>query len=225
MLRILIPFFPNASIFFSDGVIIVSIISVIYGSIIAIMQEDIKKMIAYSSVAHMGFVTAGIFSLNQIGISASVFQMFSHGIVSSALFLCIGVLYERLHSRNFKDFGGITKKMPSFAIVLMVFTMSSAGLPATSGFIGEFMTIVSVYQKSFYFSLAIAFSVIFGALYMLYMYKKTMFGKASNPEIAHLKDLTKYEKFSLYSLSIITIGTGVYPNSILKFVPNLGLIF
>ena len=225
MLRFLLPMFPNASIFFSDFVIILSIIGVIYGSFIAIMQEDIKKMIAYSSIAHMGFVTAGIFSLNQNGISAAVFQMFSHGLVSGALFLSIGVLYERLHTREFAKFGGIAKKMPHFAIVLMVFTMASAGLPMTSGFVGEFMTIVAIYKISFYYALLIGLSIIFGALYMLYMYKNTMFGTAKNPEIATLSDITTSEKFSLYSLALLILVFGISPNLILQMVPKMAILF
>ena len=220
MLRFLIPMLPNASLFFSDFVIILSIISVLYGSLIAIMQEDIKKMIAYSSVAHMGFVTAGIFALNQNGASAGIFQMFSHGLVSGALFLSIGVLYERLHTREFVKFGGIAKKMPHFAIVLMVFTMASAGLPTTSGFVGEFMAILSVFKVSKIYAFLITLSVIFGALYMLYMYKNTMFGISKNSEIESILDLTIIEKISLYFLAILIIIFGMFPSLILRFVPN-----
>jgi len=218
MIRFLLPMFPSASLYFSDFVIYLSIVAIIYGSIIAIMQEDIKKMIAYSSVAHMGFVTAAIFSLTQTGITASIFQMFSHGIVSGALFLCIGVLYERFHTREFKNFGGLAAKMPNFAILLMIFTMSSAGLPMTSGFVGEFMTIVAVYSKSIFYSFGVGLSVIFGAVYMLYMYKKTMFGKL-NTQHSIINDLTKTEIISLSSLAIITIVSGIYPTIITKFVP------
>lgn len=218
MIRFLLPFFPSASLFFSDLVIILSVIAIIYGAIIAIMQEDIKKMIAYSSISHMGFVTAGIFSLTSNGITGAIFQMFSHGLISSGLFLSIGVLYERLHTRNFKDFGGIAKKMPKFAICLMVLTMSSAGLPATSGFIGEFITIISLYGKSFYYSLGTAFSVIFGALYILYMYKNTMFGIPNNTEINLLKDINKEEMFSLYSICFLVIIFGIYPNLIIQLI-------
>jgi NADH-quinone oxidoreductase subunit M len=221
MLRFLLPMFPNASVYFADFVIILSIIAVIYASLIAIMQEDIKKMIAYSSIAHMGFVTSAIFALNQNGVSASIFQMFSHGLVSGALFLCIGVLYERFHTREFKNFGGLASKMPNFAIVLMVFTMASAGLPTTSGFVGEFLTIVAVYQNSFYYSLLIGLSVIFGALYMLYMYKKTMFGKSNPKTFNTATDLNLVEIFSLGSLAILVIICGIYPSLIFAFIPNL----
>ena len=217
MIRFLLPMFPAASIYFSDFVIWLSIIAVIYGSFIAIKQPDIKKMIAYSSVAHMGFVTAGIFSLNQNGISAAIFQMFSHGLVSGALFLCIGVLYDRLHTREFSKFGGIAKRMPNFAILLMVFTMASAGLPATSGFVGEFMVILAVYKVSIYYAFLVALSVIFGALYMLYMYKNTMFGVAKNPEVSQLEDLKASELFSLSSLALMVIAFGIYPSFILQF--------
>jgi NADH-quinone oxidoreductase subunit M len=219
MIRFLLPMFPNASFFFSDFVIIISITAIIYGSLIAIMQEDIKKMIAYSSIAHMGFVTAAIFSLNQDGISAAIFQMFSHGLVSGALFLCIGVLYERFHTREFKNFGGLARKMPNFAILLMIFTMASAGLPTTSGFIGEFLTIIALYDASFYYALFAGFSVIFGALYMLYMYKKTMLGQGREDVTA--VDLTYSEIFSLGLLAILVLLTGIYPKIIFKFVPIL----
>jgi NADH-quinone oxidoreductase subunit M len=219
MIRFLLPMLPNASIYFADFVIWLSIAAVLYGSFIAIKQEDIKKMIAYSSVAHMGFVTAAIFSLNKNGLSAAIFQMFSHGLVSGALFLSIGVLYERLHTREFKNFGGIASKMPNFAMLLMVFTMASAGLPGTSGFVGEFLTIIATYKISIYYAGLIALSVIFGALYMLYMYKNTMFGVATNPEVAGLKDLSITELFSLGTLSILIIIFGVYPTVIFKFIP------
>jgi NADH-quinone oxidoreductase subunit M len=221
MIRFLLPMFPNASIYFADFVIILSIVGIIYGSLVAIMQEDIKKMIAYSSVAHMGFVTAGIFALNQDGISASIFQIFSHGVISGALFLCIGVLYERFHTRDFKNFGGLAKKMPNFAILLMIFTMASAGLPMTSGFVGEFLTIVAVYGTSILYSLLIGVSVIFGALYMLLMYKKTMFGEGMEATLKDAVDLTKTELLSLSVLAILTIVCGIYPDAIFRFVPIL----
>jgi NADH-quinone oxidoreductase subunit M len=169
----------------------------------------------------MGFVTSAIFALNQNGVSASIFQMFSHGLVSGALFLCIGVLYERFHTRKFKNFGGLASKMPNFAILLMVFTMASAGLPATSGFVGEFLTIVSVYKKSFYYSLLIGLSVIFGALYMLYMYKKTMFGEGKQKILEIATDLNLKELFSLGILALLVIICGVYPAVIFKFIPVL----
>ncbi len=221
MIRFLLPMLPNASVFFADFVIILSIIAVLYGSLIAIMQEDIKKMIAYSSIAHMGFVTVAIFSMNQNGVVAGIFQMISHGFVSGALFLCIGVLYERLHTREFKNFGGIAKKMPNFAIVLMIFTMASAGLPATSGFVGEFLTIVAIYSKSFLYAFLVGLSVIFGALYMLYMYKKTMFGVGNEKTLSSLQDLTISEKISLFTLAILVLITGIYPTAVFKFIPVL----
>lgn len=221
MIRFLLPFFPNASVYFSDFIIILSIVGILYGSFIAIMQEDIKKMIAYSSVAHMGFVTAGIFSLTKEGISGAIFQMFSHGLISAALFLSIGVLYERLHTREFKQFGGIAKKMPNFAIMLMMFTMASAGLPGTTGFVGEFMVILGIYNKSFYYASLSGLSMIFGALYMLYMYKKTMFGKIINPAVQSIKDITLSEKISLYSLVLMVISFGIYPSLVLRIIPKI----
>lgn len=218
MIRFLLPFFPNASLFFSDYVIILSLVAIVYASLIAIMQKDIKKMIAYSSIAHMGFVTAGIFTLTQNGITAGMFQMLSHGLVSGGLFLSIGVLYERLHTREFADFGGIARKMPNFAVALMVLTMASAGLPTTSGFVGEFMAILSLYSRSFYYALIAGLSIIFGALYMLYMYKNTMFGKIQNKNVEALQDIKPSEAFNLYSIAILVIFFGVFPSLILKLI-------
>lgn len=219
MIKFLLPMLPEATLYFQKFVIYLSIVSVLYGSFVAINQQDIKKMIAYSSIAHMGFVTAGIFSLNQNGFTAGIFQMISHGLVSGGLFLCIGVLYERLHTREFANFGGIAKKMPNFAIALMILTMASAGLPTTSGFVGEFLTIIAVYQNSVYYSILIGLSVIFGALYMLYMYKKTMFGVSTNPEISTLQDLNKSENIYLFAISFLVILLGIYPTAIIKFLP------
>lgn len=219
MMAILLPFFPRACLYFQDFVIILSIVAIIYTSIVALVQEDIKKMIAYSSIAHMGYVTVAMFTFTQNGHSSAVFQMISHGIVSGALFLSIGVIYERLHTRNFKDFGGIAIQMPVFAFMLMVLTMSSVGLPATSGFVGEIMAILAVFNVSTVYGILTATGMVFGACYMLLMYKKTMFGEVINPEIYNMGDVSKTERITIGSLVVLTIFFGIYPKAILNIIP------
>lgn len=223
MIAILLPLFPNASKYFQDLVIILSIIAIIYASIVAFGQEDIKKMIAYSSIAHMGYVTIALFTFTQNGHSAAIFQMISHGIVSGALFLCIGVLYERLHTREFKNFGGITQKMPIFALMFMVFTMSSVGLPGTSGFVGEIIAIFAVFQISTAYGILTASGMVLGASYMLIMYKKTMFGEIKNPSIEMVQDLSKTEMFCLGVLCLLTVFLGIYPKAVLNIIPLFNL--
>lgn len=213
-LRFVLPAMPLASLHFQHFMISLGIISVIYGSFVAIKQQDIKKMIAYSSVAHMGYVTIGIFSLNDIGINAAIFQMVSHGVVSGGLFLCVGVLYERLHTKKFAEFGGIASVMPNFALYLMILTMSSVGLPTTSGFVGEFSAILAVFKISPFYSIFAAFGIIFGCVYMLHLYKNTMFGKITNSQINYLTDLNLVEKINLSVLCIATICLGLCPNII-----------
>jgi NADH-quinone oxidoreductase subunit M len=217
-LRFSIPMLPAASLYFQNFVIILSIIAVIYGSLIAIKQDDIKKMIAYSSVAHMGYVTAGLFALNKVGQNAAVVQMISHGLISGALFLSIGVIYERLHTRLFADFGGIASKMPQFAFLLMIFTMGSVGLPGTSGFVGEFMAILASFKISIWYAILLGSGAIFGAVYMLFMYRDTMFGEVKNAPVAHLKDINTIEIFNLSILATLSLAIGVYPNLVLMFL-------
>lgn len=224
MITILLPFFPKASVYFQDYVIMLSIVAIIYTSIVALQQSDIKKMIAYSSVAHMGYVTVSIFTFTQNGFAAAIFQMISHGIVSGALFLSIGVIYERLHTRDFINFGGITQKMPQFALLFMIFTMASAGLPGTSGFVGEFLAIVSVFKVSPVYGILTATGMVLGAYYILIMYKKTMFGVIKNDHIASISDITKTEKITLGVLCVLCIILGVYPQSILHIIPIFNVV-
>lgn len=219
MITILLPLFPHASVYFQDCVIIMSIIAIIYTSIVAIKQEDIKKMIAYSSIAHMGYVTVAIFTFSQNGFTAAIFQMVSHGFVSGALFLSIGVIYERLHTRQFKDFGGMAQKMPNFAFALMILTMSSVGLPGTSGFIGEIIAIISVFKVSPIYGILTATGMVLGCVYMLLMYKNTMFGQITNPEVETMQDLSTTETITLGFCCILTIFLGLYPKAIIELVP------
>ncbi len=217
-IRFGVPAFIMASEFFKPAMLTLGCISIIYGSFVAIKQSDIKKTVAYSSVAHMGYVVVGIFSLSADGMKAAVFQMISHGIISAALFLCIGVLYERLHTREYSSFGGIAQKMPSFAFFLMVFTMGSVGLPTTSGFVGEFMSILAVFGVSYIYAALAALGVIFGCVYMLYLYKNTMFGAITNPQVHHLNDLNFVEKLNFTILGSMVVILGVYPKLVLSIL-------
>ena len=217
-LRFSLPFFPQASAFFADIIFILSIIAIIYTSIVALMQEDIKKMIAYSSVAHMGFVTMGIFSFNIQGLEGAVFQMISHGLVSSALFLCVGVIYDRMHSRQIADYGGLVNKMPYYAAFFMVFTMASIGLPSTSGFVGEFLTIIGTFQVNKLVSILAAVGVVLGACYMLWLYARVVLGEIKNKKLNNIKDVNSIEFIVLSAISLLILITGIYPSSILRYL-------
>jgi len=216
-LRYSLPFFPLASQYFADTIFILSVIAIIYGSFVALMQEDMKKMIAYSSVAHMGFVTMGIFSLTHQGIEGAIFQMISHGIISSALFICVGFIYDRLHTKKIADLGGIASKMPNFAMMAMIFTMGSVGLPGTSGFVGEFLTIIGVFKVNKFIALLAGLGVIFGACYMLWLYKRVWFSEIHNKKIEGLRDLDFCEFVALLSLAIMVIALGIFPSLISNF--------
>ena len=217
MIRFLIPFFPDASVYFADFVFALSIIAIIYASLVALMQKDMKKMIAYSSVAHMGYVTMGIFSFNAQGIDGAITQMISHGLVSAALFICVGVIYDRINTKEIAQMGGITQKMPNFALLFMIFTMASVGLPGTSGFVGEFLAIVGTFKASKLTAIMATFGIILGAGYMLWLYKRVAFGQITNPKIESLKDINKIEFISLASLATLTILIGLLPNLILSY--------
>jgi len=216
-LRFSLPFFPAASEYFAPMVFTLSTIAIIYASLVALMQEDMKKMIAYSSVAHMGFVTMGIFSFTRQGIDGAVMQMISHGIVSAALFMCVGVIYDRLHTKQISDLGGIATKMPNFALLAMIFTMASVGLPGTSGFVGEFLSIIGTFKASKITAIVASIGVILGACYMLWLYKRVWFSEIVNPKIEELKDLNKVEFISLTSMAVLVILFGVMPNLILSY--------
>ena len=217
MLRFSLPFFPQASEYFADLVFALSIIAIIYASLVALMQEDMKKMIAYSSVAHMGFVTMGIFSFSRQGIDGAVMQMISHGLVSAALFMCVGVIYDRLHTKQIADMGGIVQKMPNFALLAMIFTMGSVGLPGTSGFVGEFLAIIGTFQANKIVAILATIGVVLGACYMLWLYKRVLFGEITNTKIEKLHDLNAIELISLSAIALLVILFGIMPNLLLSY--------
>lgn len=213
-LRFSLPFFPAASQYFADWLFAFSAIAVIYASLIALVQQDIKKLIAYSSVAHMGFVTVGIFTFNYYGIEGAIYQMLSHGVVSAALFFCVGVIYDRLHTREISHFGGIVEVMPKYALLMMLFSMASIGLPGTSGFVGEFVTILGVYQQSKLTAFLIGLGIVLGAGYMLWLYARVFFGEITNRDIKKLLDLDRREIAIFTPLAVLTLLMGIYPGFI-----------
>lgn len=214
-LRFSLPMFPLASDYFAPFVFSLSVIAIIYTSLVAMMQEDIKKLIAYSSIAHMGYVTMGIFAANTQGVQGAIFQMISHGFVSGALFLCVGVIYDRLHTREIAAYGGLVNNMPKYAVAFMVFTMANVGLPGTSGFIGEFLTLIGVFRANTWVALFAATGVILSAAYALWLYRRVVFGALEKESLKSLLDLSAREKLVLYPLIALTIFFGVYPAPIL----------
>ena len=214
-LRFSLPMFPLASHDFAPLVFTLSAIAIVYTSLVALMQEDVKKLIAYSSVAHMGFVTMGIFAGTTQGIAGGVFQMISHGIVSGALFLCVGVVYDRMHTREIAAYGGLVNRMPIYALVFMVFTMANVGLPGTSGFVGEFLTLLGTFKVSIPTATVATLGVILSAGYALWLYRKVVFGALEKPSLAGIKDLTFREGLILFPLVFLTILFGVYPKPVL----------
>jgi NADH-quinone oxidoreductase subunit M len=214
-LRFSLPMFPLASHDFAPLIFTLSVIAIIYTSLVALMQEDMKKLIAYSSVAHMGFVTMGIFAGTIQGVAGGVFQMISHGIVSGALFLCVGVIYDRMHTREIAAYGGLVNRMPLYAMVFMVFTMANIGLPGTSGFIGEFMTLIGTFKVSLPTVVLATTGVILSASYALWLYRKVIFGALVKPALMSMKDLTFRECVTLFPLMALTIWFGVYPKPVL----------
>ena len=217
-IRFSIGLFPVASEYFVPLIYALSLIAIIYTSLVALMQDDMKKLIAYSSVAHMGFVTLGIFTLTQQGIEGGIFQMISHGLVSAALFLCVGVVYERMHTRLIKDYGGVVSVMPKYAIVFMVFALGSLSLPGTSGFIGEFLILMGAFKKSFFVAAVASIGVILGAAYILWLYKRVIFGKIINQDVKKLIDLNNSEIFILWSLAIPILFFGFYPEPLINTI-------
>jgi NADH-quinone oxidoreductase subunit M len=215
-LRFSIPLFPVASEYFIPLIYLLSIIAIIYTSLVALMQEDMKKLIAYSSVAHMGYVTLGIFTFNQQGIEGSIYQMISHGLISAALFLCVGVVYDRLHSRMISSCGGVVNHLPKYSFIFIIFILGGLGLPGTSGFIGEFLVLVGVFQKNYLVALLASIGVILGAAYMLWMAKRVIFGQVNNPKISSLKDLNFTEGSILSILAICVIFFGFYPEPLIN---------
>ena len=217
-IRFSLGLFPDASIYFGPLVFTLSIIAIIYTSLVALVQKDMKKLIAYSSVAHMGFVTIGIFVFNQEGIEGSIFQMISHGIISSALFLCVGVIYDRMHTRQISEYGGVVNVMPKYAIMFMVFTLGSLGLPGTSGFVGEILVLIGSFKYNYWIAFFAASGVILSACYSLWLYRRVVFGKILNNKVQNLVDLTKTEYLILTPLLIRTIVLGFYPALVLDLI-------
>ena len=203
---------PEASEYFSPLVMTLSIVAVVYTSLVALAQTDIKKLIAYSSVAHMGLVTIGIFIVNAQGLEGAMIQMISHGVVSGALFLCVGVIYDRMHTRDINFYGGLVNRMPIYATVFMIFMLGSVGLPGTSGFIGEFLVIVGAFKYSSIVVIGSATGIVLSAIYMLYLYKRIIFGEMSNEKLSEILDLNNREKITLIPLAIAVIFIGIFPN-------------
>ncbi|MDO5356389.1 MAG: NADH-quinone oxidoreductase subunit M [Conchiformibius sp.] len=229
-LRFILPVLPDASRFFAPAVIVLSLIAVIYIGMVALVQTDMKKLVAYSSISHMGFVTLGVFlfsgvfsgsplgELNNWGLQGAIVQMISHGFVSAAMFMCIGVMYDRLHTRNIADYGGVVNVMPKFAAFMMLFGMANAGLPATSGFVGEFMVIMGAAQVNLWIAALAALTLIYGASYTLWMYKRTIFGEITNSEVREMKDVNCREFLILAVLALAVLGMGLYPEPFVAVV-------
>ena len=228
-IRFSVGLFPAASEYFVPLVFILSLIAIIYTSLVALMQEDMKKLIAYSSIAHMGFVTMGIFTMTPQGIEGSIFQMISHGIISAALFFSVGVVYERMHTREIKNYGGVVSVMPKYAVLFMIFALGSLGLPGTTGFVGEFLILIGTFKVDFVVATIASLGVILGAAYILWLYRRVIFGDITNPEVNNLNDINKSETIILSFLAIVSILFGFYPDPLLSStstsVENLIILF
>jgi NADH-quinone oxidoreductase subunit M len=214
-LRFSLPMFPDASQYFAPLVFTLSVIAIVYTSLVAMVQEDMKKLIAYSSVAHMGFVTMGIFAMNEQGVQGAVFQMVSHGIVSGALFLCVGVVYDRMHTREISAYGGLVNRMPIYAVAFLIFTMANVGLPGTSGFVGEFLTLMGAFKANTWVAFFATTGVILSAAYALYLYRRVVFGVLDKPNLKAIQDVSPREMVLLAPLVLLTIYYGVQPGPIL----------
>ena len=210
-LRFAMPIAPDAAHHLSGFMIALSLIAIVYIALVALVQKDMKKLIAYSSISHMGFVTLGFFIFNNLGLEGAIVQMISHGFISSAMFLCVGVLYDRVHSRQIEAYGGVANTMPMFAAFAVLFAMANSGLPGTSGFVGEFMVILGSIQVNFWYAFLASFTLIFGAAYTLWMVKRVFYGDVANENVAALKDLNKREFLILAILAVLVLGVGVYP--------------
>jgi NADH-quinone oxidoreductase subunit M len=216
-LRFSLPMLPDASAHYAPLIYTLSIVAVIYTSLVALAQTDMKKLIAYSSVAHMGVVTIGLFTFNVQGIQGALFQMLSHGVVAGALFLCVGVVYDRIHSREIARYGGLADRMPGYALVFMLFTMASVGLPGTAGFVGEFLVIIGAMQVNFWLALLGATGMILGAAYMLYLYRRVIFGRLTKDDLKAILDLSAREYAVFVPLVLLTLWMGIYPSSFTSF--------
>lgn len=215
-LRFSVPMLPEATAYFTPLIYTLSIIAVIYTSLVALVQEDMKKLIAYSSVAHMAFVTIGIFAMTQQAVEGAIYQMLAHGVVSGALFLCVGVVYDRMHTRDIGRYGGLSKNMPKYAIVFMLFTMASVGLPGTAGFVGEFLVLMGVFQSNSLVAFFASFGLILGAAYMLFLYRRIAFGKLDKEDVKMMPDMNWREIAVFTPLIIVTLWMGIYPSSFLE---------
>jgi NADH-quinone oxidoreductase subunit M len=219
-IRFSLPMFPEASAQFAPLIFALSMIAVVVTSLIALVQNDMKKLIAYSSVAHMAIVTIGLFAFNQQGLEGAMIVMLSHGLVSGALFLCVGIIYDRLHTREIDRYGGLSINMPKYALFFMLFTMASVGLPGTSGFVGEFLSLAGIYQVSSWVAFICGTGVILGAAYMLYLYRRVAFGEQKNADAAAMPDLDKRELAMVVALALPVLWMGVYPESFLAPMHN-----
>ena len=216
-IRFSIPMLPQATDYFAPMIFALSVVAVIYTSLVALAQTDMKKLIAYSSIAHMGVVTIGLFTLNEQGIGGGMFQMLSHGIVSAALFLVVGVIYDRMHTREIDRYGGLADRMPNYALVFMLFTMASIGLPGTSGFVGEFLVIVGSLRVNFWLAVLGGMGMILGAAYMLYLYRRVVFGRLTKPELRGILDLSPREMAVFAPLIVLALWMGIYPSSFTRY--------
>jgi NADH-quinone oxidoreductase subunit M len=224
-LRFSLPMFPVASELLGPFVLWMSVIAIIYTSLVALVQTDMKKLIAYSSVAHMGFVTMGIFTANQQGIDGAIFQMISHGFISGALFLCVGVIYDRMHTREISAYGGLVNRMPGYALVFMLFTMANVGLPGTSGFVGEFLTIIGVFKVNTWIAFFATSGVVLSAAYALWLYRRVVMGDLIKESLRTITDMNLRERVIFTPLVVMTILLGVYPALILDVIgPSVGLL-
>jgi NADH-quinone oxidoreductase subunit M len=214
-LRFSLPMFPLASQDLAPLIFALSVVAITYTSLVALVQEDMKKLIAYSSVAHMGFVTMGIFAATTQGVAGGIFQMISHGIVSAALFLCVGVVYDRMHTREIAAYGGLVNRMPFYAAAFMVFTLANVGLPGTSGFVGEFLALIGTFRVNVPVATLATLGVILSAAYALWLYRKVVFGVLEKPSLAAIRDLDHREILVLAPLAILTIFFGIYPKPVL----------
>ena len=217
-IRFSLGLFPVASDYFTPLIFALSIIAIIYTSLVALMQDDMKKLIAYSSVAHMGFVTLGIFTITKQGLEGSIIQMISHGLISAALFLCVGVVYDRIHSRMISSYGGLVNIMPKYSFMFMIFVLAALGLPGTSGFVGEFLVLVGTFQVNIFVTVIASLGVILAAAYMLWLYRRIIFGRITNPETKGMKDLNKVELYTFLSLALLIIFFGFYPEPLFNTI-------
>jgi NADH-quinone oxidoreductase subunit M len=215
-LRFSLPMFPLASADLAPFIYTLSVVAIIYTSLVAMMQDDVKKLIAYSSVAHMGFVTMGIFAMNEPGVQGGIFQMLSHGIISAALFLCVGVIYDRMHTREIDAYGGLINRMPIYAAVFMVFTLGNVGLPGTSGFVGEFLTLIGVFQVNTWVAFLATTGVILSACYALWLYRRVIFGEIDKANLKSILDLSRREQVILVPLALLAIFFGFYPAPVMN---------